>query len=297
MVINERKEVEKVERKNEQLRNQLSDNELLLTYQQEQLVELKSVIQDLSSKHDDFETTASQSTAPSTPAMANQEHMNKVLDALHLTPTTSGGDDIPPAPPTSFTHLLHPVLRTDVQAYDDFHALLEMSRKSSPNSRVNSASYNGLNIATLAAVNGREHPHLSGHTPSNGSSSSLATSGTLHSNSTAATTPASANSSFSTRDLPFHTTQLKETKFYKRALQEDIEPTLRLDTAPGLSWLARRTVISSMCEGHLVVEPMPASYRHFNLSCALCGDDKKDGGHDRTHRFRTSENENAQRYP
>ncbi|KAL8956190.1 MAG: hypothetical protein Q9183_006386, partial [Haloplaca sp. 2 TL-2023] len=82
-----------------------------------------------------------------------------------------------------------------------------------------------------------------------------------------------------------------------RTLTECIEPTLRLDTAPGLSWLARRTVISSMAEGGLVVEPMPAGVKHNVFACSLCGENRQDEEHARSHRFRTSENDNAQRYP
>ena len=38
---------------------------------------------------------------------------------------------------------------------------------------------------------------------------------------------------------------LKDTKFYKRILAEDIDPSLRLDLSPTLSWLNRRSITSA----------------------------------------------------
>lgn len=297
MVAAARKEREVAERRNEQLRAQLNDTELLLASHQEQLADLKTVMQHMSSDRDEAETNTNLSTAPSTPGFQNQDSLTKIFDALHLSPNTPGMDDIPAAPPTSFTHLIHPILRTDLQAYDDFHSLLKMSRRSTPPSRATSGSYGGINVMSLGNLTNQTQPQPLGHVPSNGSTSSLGTAGTHASSPATPNTPLSTNSSVSSREASYANTPLKETRFYKRALPEDIEPTLRLDLAPGLSWLARRTVLNSMCEGSLVVEPMPASAKLQIFSCALCGEHRKDEEHARTHRFRTSENDNAQRYP
>lgn len=91
---------------------------------------------------------------------------------------------------------------------------------------------------------------------------------------------------------------LEKSKFYKRVLAEDVEPTLRLDVAPGLSWLARRTVVNSMVAGTLVVEPWPSNSRFYRPAdpCSLCGETRRTDLHSRRHRFRTSENDDAQRY-
>lgn len=292
MVAAARKERENAEKRNEQLRAQLSDTEVLLASHQEQLAELKSVMQSITSERTEIESNANSSTTPSTPAMQHQENMNRVFEQLHIS-TDVPCEDIPPAPPTSFSHLLSPVLRTDMAAYDDFHTLLQTSRKSSPPSRVTSGSYGTLNLSALASAH---HDQI--HALGNGSTSSLSTSNTWPSSpGTPSTSPSSANSSVSSRDLPTSNTVLKETRFYKRALTEDIEPTLRLDSAPGLSWLARRAVINSMCEGSLVVEPMPTTATLHHAACSLCGESRKGLDYSRTHRFRTSENENAQRYP
>ena len=292
MVAAARKDRENAEKRNEQLRSQLNDTELLLASHQEQLAELKSVMQSITSERAEIESNTNASTTPSTPAMQHHENMNRVFEQLHIS-TDVPSEDILPAPPTTFTHLLSPVLRTDLTAYDDFHSLLETSRKSSPSSRVTSGSYGTLNLAALASAH-RDQIHKLG----NGSTSSLSNSGTWKSTpGTPSTAPSSTNSSTSSRDSPISNTPLKETRFYKRALTEDIEPTLRLDSAPGLSWLARRAVINSMCEGSLVVEPMPTTATLHHHACSLCGESRKGTDYSRTHRFRTSENESAQRYP
>ncbi|KAL6713569.1 rab guanine nucleotide exchange factor S2 [Lecanora helva] len=285
-----RKERELLERRNEQLQTKLNDAELLLASHQEQLAELKLAMQEIPRHRGELDTETNVSTAPSTPAVDNQDHISKIFDALNLSPTTPGGEDIPPATPTSFTHLLQPVLRTDLAAFEDFRALLEMSRKSQPSSRVTSGTFNGLGLGNLTA-------NHSDRIPSTGSTSSLSTSAVYQSSPSTPNRPASTNSSFSSRDSPTSGTPLKETSFYKRALTEDIEPTLRLDTAPGLSWLARRTVINSMCEGKLIVEPIPQTARLYHPPCTLCGEQGRAEARARTHRFRTSDSETAQRYP
>ena len=290
-----RREREAAERRNEQLQAQLNDAELLLASHQEQLAELKGAMQGMSAKGNDLETVTSTSSAPSTPGL-EIDRMSKIMDALHLSPTNLNGE-FPPGSPTSFTHLLTPVLRTDVQAYEDFHALLEISRRSQPSSRVTSGTYSGFTGLGLGGLSNRDSQGSS-RMPSNGSTSSLAASNTYPSSPSTPNLPPSTNSSVASRDVPIAGIPLKETPFYKRVLTEDIEPTLRLDLAPGLSWLARRSVISAMSEGRLIVEPMP------NLSassgyppCSLCGEQGRGEKRARRHKFRVSESETAQRYP
>jgi hypothetical protein len=292
MVAAARKEREAAERRNDQLRTQLNDTELLLASHQEQLAELKAVMQQMNSDREDPEAATNGSTAPSTPALPQHSELSKVFDALHISPTVPG-DDVPPAPPTSFSYLLSPVLRMDLHTYEDFRSLVQVSKKSAPPSRVTSGSYASVNVLGLSNMTNRDANLQSSHQPSNGSTTSLSTPNYSSQTPTSIpNTPATSASSLTSPIMP-----LKETRFYKRAVAEDIEPTLRLDTAPGLSWLARRTVINSMCEGTLVVEPMPASTKMGIFSCALCGENRRGDEFTRTHRFRTSESENAQRYP
>lgn len=281
------KEHDVEKRKSDQLKAQLSDTEILLKSHQEQLTELKQVMEQLTEAREDQQTNP---TAPSTPGLSKFDSKD---DLSHDgdTARSSVTEAFSPSYPTSFTHLLHPVLRTDLSAYDDFASILRMS-KNTAGSRASSGSYGGsigLGLG-LGAYQGGIPPH-----PHNGSTSSLSTAATGSSPATP-TTPASTISNGSTNG-PNSSTPLKDTKFYKRALAEDIEPTLRLDTAPGLSWLARRTVLNAVCEGSLVVEPMPPSTKPYVFACSLCGETRKDPAHIRSHRFRTSDNENAQRYP
>ncbi|PWN48027.1 hypothetical protein IE53DRAFT_381668 [Violaceomyces palustris] len=72
--------------------------------------------------------------------------------------------------------------------------------------------------------------------------------------------------------------------FIKRSQEEDVEPCLRLDFAPGLNWLSRRQANTSILEGNLVIEPIfpggkPADEdavraEHAHLppaACSMCG--------------------------
>jgi len=276
-------EQEILNRRNDQLKAQLKDTEGLLTFQQEQLAELKLVMEQMNAERDDRT-----GTAPSSPGLSKfdpRESVSRISDSDAL---QGGSELLSPTYPTDLSHLLSPVLRTDITAYDDFLSLIKISRTLS---RVSSGSHNGLNLV----------PGIAGAAiASNGSTTSLAA--TIASNSSPQTpnTPASSISAGSSViPLP----PLKDTKFYKRALSEDIEPTLRLDLAPGLSWLARRSVITAITDGTLVVEPVPTTGVFATISkpqfykCSLCGEARKDEGLLRYHRFRTSETDTAQRYP
>lgn len=52
-----------------------------------------------------------------------------------------------------------------------------------------------------------------------------------------------------------------------------------------------------MCEGKLIVEPVPSAAKLYHPPCTLCGEQGRDQKRGRTHRFRTSESETAQRHP
>ncbi|RDL36037.1 Uncharacterized protein BP5553_06649 [Venustampulla echinocandica] len=281
------KEYDILQRKNEQLRAQLVDTEGLLKSSQEQLTELKHVMEQMTEEREE----SINATAPPTPGFSKFDGKDVMVQDGERSQSSSIPDPVSPACPTSFTHLLHTVLRTDLTSYEDFTSLLRMS-KNIVGSRVSSGSYGAIGLGLgLGAYSGTGMQQVN-----NGSTSSISTTATLGSSPATPTTPASTVSTGSTNG-PNSTTPLKDTKFYKRALAEDIEPTLRLDTAPGLSWLARRTVLNAICEGSLVIEPMPASTKPYVFACSLCGETRKDPSHVRSHRFRTSENENAQRYP
>ena len=204
---------------------------------------------------------------------------------------------ISPSYPTSFTHLLQPVLRTDLPAYHDFRDLVRTSKRLS--GQRHSASSSASSFPSLGLGLGSVTSQV---TITNGSTTTLSTAGSPPATSPQTpNTPASSISAGSASGS-FVLPSLKETKFYKRALTEDIEPTLRLDTAPGLSWLARRGVLTAMIDGTLVVEPIPATatgrfgriIKPEFYPCSLCGEARKDDEYLRTHRFRTSESGSAQ---
>lgn len=69
--------------------------------------------------------------------------------------------------------------------------------------------------------------------------------------------------------------------FLARAEREDVDPSLRLDTAPDLSWLTRRSVMQAILAGDLVIEPVSvntlrqgkeyASVHPADIACSMCG--------------------------
>lgn len=281
MVAAAKIEREAVEKKNEQLRSQIKDTELLLASHQEQLAELKAVMQGMSPVKDEPDTHTVVSPVPVSPSGASQVAFKNTFETENNHVVMPDSEEICPGPSTSFPHLIKTVCRTDLQAYNDFRDLLVQSRSSKPPSRATSVSYSGLNVMSLAGLAG----HGSGGIGSG--SSSPAKSQPAHSPNGSVSSPPPAGS-----HIP-----LKETRFYKRVLMEDIEPTLRLDASPGISWLARRTVMSSICDGSLVVEPMPSVSKKWAFPCSLCGERRDGIDNERTHRFRTSDSESAQRYP
>ncbi|KAK5020100.1 hypothetical protein BJ546DRAFT_108458 [Cryomyces antarcticus] len=284
MVEDARRELATSERKNEQLRQQLNDTELLLFSHQEQLQDLKGVMQQMRSESDDNDIRTRISTAPSTPRLGGLDRDGQALETPNHLPNTPGTDDTFPDHPLHFSQLIRPVMRTDLQSYTEFQEMLKFSRGTPSHSRVTSLTALGISSIT----NGNSQPSDS---PTNGSSPSLSNS--------PRTLPGSFASS-SPRDVPLSSTfPLKDTRFYKRALTEDIEPALRLDLAPGLSWLAKRTVISSMTAGSLIVEPftVPSKFYGPIYACSLCGEARKGDRYMRRHRFRTSDSDEAQRYP
>ncbi|RBR04273.1 uncharacterized protein FIESC28_11602 [Fusarium coffeatum] len=287
---------EALQRKNDQLKSQLADTESILKSQQEQLVELKHVMEHMAAGREEHINP----TAPSSPGLAKPDTRDDRRSSTEEpVPSLWGaGTVVEPCHPMSFSHLIQPVLRTDLASYDDFVSLTRISRNRA-SSRVSSGSVSALNALTGFGLGGS----ISSAHPSNASTTSLGTpipgpgSAPQSPNTPASTISAASNASAT--PLP----SLKETKFYKRVLAEDIEPTLRLDMAPGLSWLARRSVIASIADGSLVVEPVPTTGSLVALTkpqfypCSLCGDSRKDPEYLRNHRFRTSETDSAQRHP
>lgn len=298
-----RAEQEVLHRKNDQLKAQLSDTEGLLRSQQEQLTELKHVMEQITAEQEE----QSPPTAPSSPGFSKFDAGEAGGPAIAMPHHTHSHShsltvQLPPSYPTSFTNLLHPVLRTDLAAYGDFKDLVRTSKRLSGQRVTSGSSTSGLSSLGLGL--GSVASHVA---KGNASSTSLATNATAGTPATSPQTPVTPASSMSAGSSAAPVfPHLKETKFYKRVLTEDVEPTLRLDIAPGLSWLARRSVLTAMTEGSLVVEPAPstATGRFGRIikpelyPCSLCGEQRKEEQYLRTHRFRTSESDSSQNaYP
>lgn len=272
MVAAARRDTEAVQTRNSQLRSQLGDTEMLMASQQEQLQDLKQTMERMERiSHDSHAMSI-----PTTPI----DRTTAAFDAMQLSPNGIS-HDVAPEHPLHFTQLITPVLRNDIPAYTDFQDLLQLARRAAPHSRNSSNNTNSFASSSTPNLHSSTSPHLPG-------AFSFTTSSANNS-------PQSAT--FGEKPMP----TLKETKFYKRTFLEDLDPCLRLDTAPGLSFLSRRTVLSSLLAGSLVVEPFlqPSNrlYASSIYACALCGESRKSEAHVRRHRFRTSEDEGAQRYP
>ncbi|PHH85314.1 hypothetical protein CDD83_609 [Cordyceps sp. RAO-2017] len=287
---------EALQRKNEQLRSQLADSESLLKSQQEQLSQLKHVMETMASERDD----QTNGTAPPSPGTTRLETADEDGTASRAPngASPSSPEVHSPCNPTHLAHLVQPVLRTDLALYDDFVTLARLSHQRR-GSRTSSGSLGGLTALALGLGGSTSSAHPSNASTTSLSASAPAPNSAPQSPNTPASTASGHSSTASGAPLP----NLRDSKFYKRVLADDIEPTLRLDAAPGLSWLARRSVLASVTDGSLIVEPVPstatstATTRPEHHACSLCGESRKSPGHLRSHRFRTSEADSAQRYP
>ena len=300
MVASARQAREAAERRAEQLRSKLRESESLLVSHQDELRDLKGVLQQVKSEPNDAPPSA---TTPATPWSGS--HDRAMFRNFEFPPHKRSAASLtslqPPESPLHFSNLIHPVVRTDVQAYEDFIALLRSNKGGSPPGRASSGNFVGLNVigigskepssqSTIVSSQSTSQPG-----PLNSSSRSASSHNTPNPSGSYSPNLSNESSHTSTSD----SATLKETKFYKRALVEDIEPTLRLDTAPGLSWLARRTALNSMASGKAIVEPFPSKHAFHSpaFSCSLCGESRTNEEHVRRYRFKTSDVDDAPRYP
>ncbi|GAA5992601.1 hypothetical protein JCM5350_003667 [Sporobolomyces pararoseus] len=59
--------------------------------------------------------------------------------------------------------------------------------------------------------------------------------------------------------------------FLKRCVEEDSDPALRLDLAPGLGLFSRRNVAAAVVDGTLLIEPLSSGQELPSEKCSLCG--------------------------
>jgi Rab guanine nucleotide exchange factor SEC2 len=290
MVASANRDRDTIEKKNQQLRDQIKDGEALIASQTEQLAELKTLMQQIGPASDYRRELDSPrvSLAPSSPGVAREgSDLARLLEAMNLSPTYLEHGELAPSPSTQLTHLVKPLCRTDIPAYEDFRNLVQTSHFRSHNpshapSRAGSGSYGGLNVMGLGSLSNHSQPNLS-QPPA---TSKLANSPNLP-------------GSYSPNPEPKGPVPLRETKFFKRIVVEDIEPTLRLDLSPTLSWLNRRSVLAALGDSTLIVEPIPeASIKLYGryTPCALCGEARKQDENPRTHAMRVREGEGATKW-
>ncbi|GMM35707.1 guanine nucleotide exchange factor [Saccharomycopsis crataegensis] len=63
--------------------------------------------------------------------------------------------------------------------------------------------------------------------------------------------------------------EIKDHKFYRKLLNDDIEPTLRLDEAPGVAWLSKKNLITSMLIGKVSIEPISSINESYKTDVVL----------------------------
>lgn len=279
MVAEARRETEAAEKRTSQVRAQLSDTEMLLASQQEQLQDLKSTMEALERSATNI-AAQRDASMPSTPVNRHSGAFD-----VPLTGPVVDQADVPPNHPLYFSHLIQPVMRNDVAAYNDFAELISTAKKVAP---PHSRSASGNMATSSSSTNLHANPNST--SAANTSSPSLPGSFTFSN---------SSSPSASAYQAPVPA--LKDTKFYKRVLLEDLEPTLRLDLAPGLSFLSRRSVLSALLNGTLFVEPLAPSstWKLYApvFPCSLCSESRKTEPYIRRHTFRTSESDDSSRYP
>ena len=277
LVASARRESKALEKRNDQLQSRLEDTETLLQSQQEQLAELKAVMQRMEQENDHLP-----GGGPNLVGKASRESLGRLgelsLSPLHIsTPHLEIDPAIDSARSTEFSpfpFVVRPQYRYDTPAYADFKSFVRISKANlQPHQRQHSypstVPVASSTYFVAVAFSGKDSPPPRNHQ-----------------------TTSSSTYSPQAERLP-----LKEWRFVKRALTEDIEPTLRLDIAPGLSWIARRNVQSAVLEGTLIIEPTPANSIMLTYACTLCGERREGKLYARTHRFCTNENATTQKYP
>ncbi|CAK7562167.1 MAG: rab guanine nucleotide exchange factor S2 [Sporothrix epigloea] len=357
-------------RRYDNLKGQLADTEVLLKSQQEQLTQLKQVMEEMiqneTATGDDHTTTLTTPTSPSfghfvfldTNGQSTNEEAEIAERALQDQPApvegteTKTGDTLPSAPasivtdaivtpktgiasptlippavastsssqvpdvlppspsqPMSFTHLLRPVLRYDTAAFHEFvdlirtaHIQLMLHQQNTPQTHGRSPSSTSLpKTPPMNSTTSWNGQNLTATTSTTATHTQVQTSAVTTSAVNAFMTVTSGLSVASNAPSPQnHIKELKETKFYKRVVVEDIEPTLRLDTAPGVSWLVRRNIMSAALEGTLVAEPVPTMTGTSLLiqqPCSMCGESRRQESFLRLHRFRLTESDKSTPYP
>ncbi|KAK4048323.1 hypothetical protein OIV83_004845 [Microbotryomycetes sp. JL201] len=163
------------------------------------------------------------------------------------------------APHTPSMHALAPPrLLTSALPFQEFLAFvayLRQLRTSVLSRPLDSVAFSGAYAGSGPHMSMRGFPTLSAPKPAN---------------QTVSTAPPTV-AQLLTPHLPL-STHLSQ-PFLKRCVEEDSDPVLRLDIAPGFGFLSRRNVATAVVDGTLVIEPFFAGpgAELPSGSCAMCG--------------------------
>lgn len=291
MVADARHELDDEKQRNEHLRSQLQNAETLLTSHQDQLRDLKDLLSQLQTERDG-EPSAMQQSAPSTPIAVLAGKRSAEFGLTHSSSSRQFTQQVQPDHPLSFSHILSPVLRSDVQGFDDFVSMLKAGQQAAPSSsRVGSGNFSGLNVMGIGSLSNFSQSNVIRPSPiTTPSTSSLATSSPQ---------PPSIPGAFQQTGAadfaasPTIASSLKDQKFYKRAVAEDIEPTLRLEMATRLPFFTKRNFVTNMVSGNLIVEPYGPQSKYWSPTwpCDLCSESREEEPYVRKHRFYKTDGE------
>lgn len=275
---------DQMQQKMEQLRRQVADYEEMFRAQQEQIVEMKQTMDQMSERGSRFS-----GACPSSPGMLESNTPDITLDRADEV----SGASIEPAHPLSYSHLIQPVLREDVEVFEEFAELAKIPRiyKSVKNPQQVPAMHAGAYAGfTSLGIGLGGHPYILSTANSSSGSVNMPSSAAAESNPQTPNTPASSVSANSTASTSY--IHLKDTKFYRRLAAEDVDGTLRL---VDFSWLTKRSITHAFIEGSVTVEPLIGPNSEVKAKqaqpCTLCHRKR----HGCTHQFGVS-NEMV-RYP
>ncbi|KAF5092200.1 hypothetical protein D0Z03_002984 [Geotrichum reessii] len=257
MVADAKRETSAIERRNEQLTQQLRERDVLLENLQEQLAGLKEVLQEMTDNGDENNNTIHSNIGSTAGSIDYIEEKETTEDSELETVESAVAAAIPDVHPDDVLlnnySYVRPIVRHDLQNYREFVLMIPEVVESPRTSLVvdssilkpvlTTSSGGSITSSHISALTSR---FSSGHSITGGSSNS--TSNSNGSNNNSSNSPG-----------------LKDFKFFKRSLADDIEPTLRLDTAPGLSWLSRRNIMSSIIDGSIIIEPIAAANEGYKL--------------------------------
>lgn len=310
LVATAKRETAEIQKRNDQLQAQIVEKDTLLEAMQEQLVDLKKVLQDVS----EVRATEKANHRVSIQALRSSSGFN----------IGSGGG----ISGYSYTAVASAV--GDGSASNSARSSIDDPRRRSSQFNSTAATHNIENLddtnndslfSPIRPVQRYDLPHNQEFLQLiNGSTGKI-----THQNS-------GEKQENSPRFHFYKNGSLKEFPFFKKALTDDIEPTLRLDIAPGISWLARRNVMSAIIDGTAIIEPIVSAnerglYGHRNnssstsigssaaaaesrasgefknemrpvataASCAFCGEDRGGLIYARLHNFKTNKDDKVER--